>query len=82
MGSGTRRVNRTIPMKRGKINVGTMLDMGAGRVGRLNSAGRSIAGDCERDFSGVGYVIQEHRSKRKSSTVDDVLFLHTKHQIV
>ena len=37
----TRRVNRTISMKRGKNNVCTVLDTGAGRVGRLNSTCRS-----------------------------------------
>ena len=41
MGSGTRRVTRTISMKRGENNVDTVSDTGAGWVGRLNSAGRS-----------------------------------------
>ena len=81
-------MNRTISMKRGKNYVGTVSDTGAGRVGRLNSAGRSWVCDCERDFSGAGDVIQEQRSKLKPSKVDDVLFLHSnlkhhsKHQIV
>ena len=33
--------------------------------------------DCERDFSGAGYVIQEQRSQLKPSKVDDGLFLHS-----
>ena len=62
--------------------------MGTSRVGRLNSAGLRGFCDGERDFSGAGHVIQERRTQLKSSTVDDVLFLHinlkhhAKHQVV
>ena len=77
-GSGTRPVTRTIWMKRVKNIVLCRTRM---RVGRRFC-------DCERVFSGAGYVIQVRRSQHKPSTVDDVFFLHSnlkhhaKHHIV
>ena len=59
-----------------------MSDVGAGRVGRRNSAGFVIASETFPVLCYSVYVIQGRRSQLKPSTEDDVLFLHSnlKHQ--